>query len=146
MPRVQRAARRSLAPGTADRHTELRDMVYVSGASPSSEFDMHSESRVSRCQVEIINALGLHLRPADKFAQLANSFEGTDIRVRHNGRDFNGKSILELAMLGAECGTRLELEASGPHAEAALAALAELVSSQFHESAEVEPAAQKESP
>jgi len=94
---------------------------------------MPNESPVVRQEIEITNALGLHLRPADKFAQLANSFVAADIRIKHKGREFNGKSILELAMLGAECGTRLLLEARGPDAEAALAALTELVSSQFHE-------------
>ncbi len=97
---------------------------------------MHHESTSVRRQVEITNPLGLHLRPADKFAQLASSFAETEIRVRHQGRVFNGKSILELAMLGAECGTQLELEALGPNAEAALSALADLVSSQFHEGAD----------
>lgn len=94
---------------------------------------MHEESSSVRTEVEITNALGLHLRPADKFAQLANSFAETEIHVRHRGKVFNGKSILELAMLGAEQGTRLELEARGPQAEAALAALAKLVSCRFHE-------------
>jgi phosphotransferase system HPr (HPr) family protein len=93
---------------------------------------MTPESTAKR-QVEISNPLGLHLRPADKFAQLANSFAGTEIRVRFKGREFNGKSILELAMLGAECGSQLELEARGPHAEAAIEALVDLVINQFHE-------------
>jgi phosphocarrier protein len=94
---------------------------------------MSQSSLVATRQVEITNALGLHLRPADKFARLANSFAGTEIRVRHKGQEFNGKSILELAMLAAECGTQLELEARGPDAEAALDALVELVTSQFQE-------------
>jgi phosphotransferase system HPr (HPr) family protein len=89
--------------------------------------------------VEITNPLGLHLRPADKLAQLANSFASTEIRVRHKGKEFNAKSILDLAMLGAECGTRLELVAHGPDAEAALSALAELVRSQFDEGPEPTP-------
>ncbi|MEO6808933.1 MAG: HPr family phosphocarrier protein, partial [Isosphaeraceae bacterium] len=49
------------------------------------------------------------------------------------GRVFNGKSILDLTSLAAECGTRLDLEALGPDADAALNALAALVSAQFHE-------------
>lgn len=83
--------------------------------------------------VEITNPLGLHLRPADKFVRLANSFQSTEIRVRHKGRDFNGKSILDLTMIAAECGSLLELLATGPEADDAVAALAELVQSQFNE-------------
>ncbi len=96
-----------------------------------------------RRQVEILNSLGLHMRPADKFVKLATQFL-SEIRVTYNGHEFNGKSILDLTSVGAECGTRLELEARGPDAEAAIAALAELVAARFHEddegNPEVEPA------
>ncbi len=94
---------------------------------------MTHEPNVARRQVEITNPLGLHLRPADKFVKLASSFAGTDVKVRYQGQEFNGKSILELALLAAECGTKLELEARGPQAEAAVSALAELVLAKFHE-------------
>ena len=40
---------------------------------------------------------------------------------------------LALATLAAERGSKLELEASGPDAEAALEALAELIRAEFHE-------------
>jgi phosphocarrier protein HPr len=90
---------------------------------------------VARRQVEITNALGLHLRPADKFVRLAHRFQA-EVRIYYRGHEFNGKSILDLTSLAAECGTRLELEARGPDAEDAIAALAELVAAQFHEDAE----------
>ncbi len=89
-------------------------------------------TQVARRQVEILNALGLHLRPADKFVRLAHQFQ-SEVRVIHEGRSFNGKSILDLTSLAAECGTQLDLEAQGPDAEAALEALAGLVSARFHE-------------
>ena len=50
-------------------------------------------------QVEIINGLGLHMRPADKFVKLALQFQ-SEIRVIHNGNEFNGKSILDLTSAG----------------------------------------------
>jgi phosphocarrier protein len=93
---------------------------------------MTHDPSVSRRQVEITNALGLHLRPADKFVNLAHTFQ-SEIKVIYNGREYNGKSILDLTSLAAECGTRLELEATGPDAEDALSALANLVSARFHE-------------
>lgn len=88
-----------------------------------------------RCQVEISNPLGLHMRPADKFVKLALQFKA-EVRVIHNGNAFNGKSILDLTSLAAECGTLLEVEARGPDAEQAIAALSELVLARFHESDE----------
>ena len=47
-----------------------------------------------------------------------------------------GRARRALATLAAGCGTQLELEAQGPDAEAALAALAELVSARFYEADE----------
>lgn len=91
--------------------------------------------QVARRQVEILNALGLHLRPADKFVRLAHRFQ-SEIRVYHEGHEINGKSILDLTTLAAERGTLLDLEARGPDAEAAVEALAELVLARFHETEE----------
>ena len=93
---------------------------------------MSHDTTVARRQVEITNSLGLHLRPADKFVKLALRYQA-DVRVHYNGNQFNGKSILDLTTLAAERGTRLELEARGPDAEAAVEALADLVSAQFYE-------------
>ena len=96
---------------------------------------MSQDPQVARRQVEILNALGLHIRQADKFVRLAQSFQ-SEIRVHHRGRESNGKSILDLATLAAECGALLHLEARGPDAEAAIEALAELVLARFHETDE----------
>jgi phosphotransferase system HPr (HPr) family protein len=91
---------------------------------------MSPQSQVARRDVKITNSLGLHLRPANKFVNVAHQFQA-DIRVFHNGHEINGKSILDLTTLAAECGAELILEARGPDAEAAVAALAELVLSRF---------------
>jgi phosphocarrier protein HPr len=87
--------------------------------------------------VVVLNALGLHLRPAGQFVGLARRF-AAEIRVHRDGLCVDGKSLLDLAMLAAGCGTRLELEARGPDAEAAVAALADLVAARFHEVSEAE--------
>jgi phosphotransferase system HPr (HPr) family protein len=93
---------------------------------------MSDDVTLARRQVEVRNALGLHMRPASKFVELALKFQ-SDVRVHYNGNEFNGKSILELTSLAAERGTQLELEARGPDAAQAVTALAELVLARFHE-------------
>ncbi len=93
---------------------------------------MSQDANVARREVEVKNVLGLHLRPALKFVELAGKHQ-SEIRVHYNGNEFNGKSILELTSLAAECGARLDLEARGPDAVEAVEALAELVSARFHE-------------
>lgn len=80
----------------------------------------------------ITNALGLHLRAADRFVRLAQQFQAT-VRVAHGANAVDGKSILDLATLAAACGDALAIEASGPDAEAALEALTALVAAGFHE-------------
>lgn len=93
---------------------------------------MSQDLHLIRRRVEITNPYGLHLRPAEKFVGLAGTFH-SEVRVRFEGRDCNGKSIFDLMTLAAECGSWLELEAQGPDAEAAIAALAELVAARFGE-------------
>ncbi len=89
------------------------------------------EPATARRSVRIVNAHGLHMRPATKFVNLANSFR-SQIWVDYRGTRANGKSILDMVGLAAEVGTTLDLEARGPDAEAALAALADLVAAGFH--------------
>lgn len=93
---------------------------------------MSHDPDTARRQVAVTNEYGLHLTPAAKFVKLASQFQ-SEIRVHHNGKDINGKSILDLTLLAAESGTLLELVAHGPDAEAAVDALARLVVSQFRE-------------
>jgi len=81
-----------------------------------------------RRQVQIVNPSGLHLRAAAEFVRHSRDFEA-DVHVALNGRTVDGKSILDLITLAAECGARLEIEASGPDAEQAVAALCDLVAS-----------------
>ena len=70
------------------------------------------EVAIARRQVEIINTYGLHLRAAAKFEKLANTFRA-EIWVDYRGIRGNGKSILDLVGLTAECGATLDLEARG---------------------------------
>lgn len=87
----------------------------------------------ARRRVGVNNVLGLHLRVAGRFVKLVNSFQ-SEVFVHCKGIIADGRSILSLLSLAAECGTILSLEAQGTDAEDAVAALANLVSDQFHES------------
>lgn len=81
-------------------------------------------------EVMINHEYGLHFRPADLFARTASRF-ASSIQVFHNGQGVNGKSILDLATLAAECGTVLKIQAEGPDAALALDELVRLVESDF---------------
>jgi phosphocarrier protein len=85
-----------------------------------------------RRAIEIVNEYGLHLRAAERFVRVARQFQA-EIRVHHDDRAVDGKSILDLLTLAALPGTHLDLEAIGADAEAAVAALGQLVAGGFAE-------------
>ncbi len=95
-----------------------------------------SESRtdppVARARVTVVNARGLHARAAARFARLAEGF-AAEVTVSRDDLAVPATSILGLMMLAAAPGTELELEARGEDAEAAVAALADLVRRGFDE-------------
>ena len=83
-------------------------------------------------EAKIRNRLGMHARAAVKFVQLANKYRA-DVTVLKDGNEANGKSIMGLLTLVAAHGTTMTLVCDGDDAEAAVAALAQLVDSGFGE-------------
>lgn len=80
----------------------------------------------------IKNRLGIHARPAAKFAKTANAFEST-IRVLKDGLEINGKSIMGIMMLAAAEGNIIRVEAEGSDENEAIRALGKLIDSRFEE-------------
>jgi phosphocarrier protein HPr len=80
----------------------------------------------------IVNQDGLHARPAARIVRLANSFTA-EIELAKDGVGVNGKSIMGVMMLAAECGSSITIRADGPDAEQAVTALADLVANGFGE-------------
>jgi phosphocarrier protein HPr len=87
---------------------------------------------VAREERKIRNRAGMHARAAVKFVQLAAHFK-SEITVCRDGTSVNGKSIMGLLTLVAALGYTITIEAEGPDAEAAVAALADLVDNGFGE-------------
>ncbi len=83
-------------------------------------------------EAKIVNPLGMHARPAAEFVKVANRFKAA-VEVRKDDVAVNGKSIMGVMMLAAECGSSLLLRTEGEDAEAAMAALLALVAEGFHE-------------
>ncbi len=81
---------------------------------------------VCEALVEIKNADGLHMRPAMQFVDIANQFD-CDINVGNDENTVDGKSIMQMSMLAATCGTKLKIKAEGADAKEAIDALRELV-------------------
>ena len=93
---------------------------------------MNQADRQCEAELEIINRLGLHARAAARFVSVASDYH-SETEVRFAGQTANGKSIMGLMMLAASKGSRLRIITRGPDADAALAALEELLATRFGE-------------
>ena len=80
----------------------------------------------------IVNRRGLHARASAKLVKLVETFQA-DVVVMKDGQTVGGTSIMGLMMLAASPGCSIRVSVSGAEAEAALAAIAELVESGFGE-------------
>jgi phosphocarrier protein len=91
-----------------------------------------SPGETLRRTVEIVNERGLHARASAKFVKLAAQFDA-EIKVSRDDHTVDAQSIMGLMMLAAGPGSEVEIEASGPEAEAALDALCKLIADRFDE-------------
>ena len=66
-----------------------------------------------RRQVEVVNPSGLHARPSSALVKAAAQFDA-EFHIESYGVRVNGKSILGIMTLAAECGARLDLITEGP--------------------------------
>jgi len=77
-------------------------------------------------EVHVLNAAGMHARPATTFIEIASQF-ASEIRVEYGDKVANGKALASLLRLGVESGGAIRIVAWGPDADAALAALQDAV-------------------
>lgn len=82
--------------------------------------------------VQIVNKNGLHARPAAEIVKTAGKFT-SEVTIIRDDLEVNGKSIMGVMMLAAECGATIILRAKGPDEIDAIDALAALVASKFGE-------------
>jgi phosphocarrier protein HPr len=76
----------------------------------------------------INNELGMHMRPASLLSQMAAKYQ-SNITVKHNGKDFNAKSVMLLMTALIKCGSVIEVVCDGPDEEAALAEITAFIDS-----------------
>lgn len=79
-----------------------------------------------RREVEILNELGLHARPAAEFVRAVQTFQ-SEVFIVKGDEKYSGASILEVLTANLDCGARVTLEAIGGDAEKTLEHLAQLL-------------------
>jgi phosphocarrier protein HPr len=85
---------------------------------------------VTEAELLIRNQLGLHARACALFVKTAARF-ASEITVRRDDLEVNGKSIMGVMMLAAEEGSTIRVRAQGPDECEAVVALRELVDGKF---------------
>jgi phosphocarrier protein len=78
--------------------------------------------------VKVVNEQGMHMRPATVFSAAVTPFD-SDVKIKFNGNEFDGKSVMMLMAACIKCGAEIEIVCDGPDEEAALAKAVDLVES-----------------
>jgi phosphocarrier protein HPr len=81
-------------------------------------------------KVKVLNETGIHLRLANLIVNAASQFEAT-VMLEKDGLEVNAKSMLGVAMLGAEQGAELMLNIEGSDEQEALDTLTGLFETNF---------------
>ena len=87
---------------------------------------------MTEVSLKITNVKGLHARASAKLVEVVEAFDAR-AEVSKGGMSASGDSIMGLLMLAASCGTTIEVQTSGPDAEALAEALTALVADKFGE-------------
>ncbi len=83
-------------------------------------------------RLKIINEKGLHARASAKLVEVVEGFDA-DAEVLRDGLSASGDSIMGLLMLAASKGTTIDVQTTGPDAQALADALEALVADRFGE-------------
>lgn len=70
-------------------------------------------------KITLTNAHGLHMRPAGTFATAMSKFK-SDVIIKHNGNEVNGKSVMNLMIACIKSGSTVEIVCSGSDEQDAL--------------------------
>jgi len=87
---------------------------------------------MARKTLKIINEKGLHARASAKLVEVVEGFDAA-AEVIKDGMSASGDSIMGLLMLAASKGTTIDVETSGPDADALACAVEALVADKFGE-------------
>lgn len=84
-------------------------------------------------RITLINKLGLHIRASNVLVNACQRFN-SKIELIRGDKTADAKSIMNLMLLGAPCGTELTLRVEGDDEQAAFDAVKTLINDRFGES------------
>jgi len=84
---------------------------------------------------EVRNKLGLHARAAAQFVRVSSKYD-SDVRIKKDGYEVDGKSILGVLSLAAIKGTTIEIVTEGDDSQQAFQEISALIECGFGEGIE----------
>ena len=87
---------------------------------------------MTEISLKIVNEKGLHARASAKLVEVVEAFDAR-AEVSKGGMSASGDSIMGLLMLAASRGSTIDIQTSGPDADALAEALTALVADKFGE-------------
>lgn len=87
---------------------------------------------MTEISLKIVNEKGLHARASAKLVEVVEAFDAR-AEVNKDGLSASGDSIMGLLMLAAARGSTIDVQTSGPDADALAEALTALVADKFGE-------------
>ena len=70
--------------------------------------------------VTVVNAEGMHMRPAGMIAKAAKAHPDSEVIMKANGNDIKAKAVMQIMAAGIKKGTEVELVVTGGDEQAVL--------------------------
>ena len=83
--------------------------------------------------VTIINAEGMHMRPAGMIAKAVKAHPDSEVILKANGKDIKAKAVMQIMAAGLKKGTDVEITVNGGDEQAMLDELVKMFEDGFGE-------------
>lgn len=83
--------------------------------------------------VTVINAEGMHMRPAGMIAKLAKEHPESEVIMKANGKEIKAKAVMQIMAAGIKKGTEVELVVTGGDEQAVIDEFAKMFEDGFGE-------------
>ncbi|MBR2305347.1 MAG: HPr family phosphocarrier protein [Ruminococcus sp.] len=83
--------------------------------------------------VTIVNAEGMHMRPAGMIAKAVKAHPDSEVILKANGKDIKAKAVMQIMAAGLKKGTEVEITVNGGDEQAMLDELVKMFEDGFGE-------------
>ena len=84
-------------------------------------------------KVTIVNAEGMHMRPAGMIAKAVKAHSDSEVILKANDKDIKAKNVMQIMAAGLKKGTEVEIVVNGGDEQAVLDELASMFENGFDE-------------